>query len=357
MRRALLLTVALLAVVAVPVEAASPPGPRLALVEYQGGADTFLLKSIGPDGSAPLPLAEGGKRSGPVPAPLETPSWSPDGTSIAFTGTGGRVAGTRGFVVEDSQVFVASEDGSGLRALPGTTGASGPVFAPDGRTIAFARQRRRTRPNGRGGVEVVDESATVWLIDLQTGASTRITPWRRWLQSYPSSFSPDGSTLLVGRRVRRDGPPSLVALRLDGGKGAVVARRATDGVYSPDGSRIAFLRTHRRRFVSAEDGEAGIATTTDLYTMRSDGSGVRRLTRTPTGIEIWPSWDPSGERLAYTRLRGGSFLGYIGFGDSILQVNADGTCGSTVLSGRRGIAYWGGAWQPGPGREAGRVAC
>lgn len=356
-RRGLLLAVVLLAVVAAPVEAASPGGPRLALTEYQGGADVFLLKSIAPDGSAPLQLAEGGKRKRPVPAPLEIPSWSPDGTSIAFTGTGGRVAGTRGFVVEDSQIFLAAEDGSGLRVLPGTTGAVSPVFAPDGRTIAFARQRRRTRPNGRGGVDVVDESASVWLADLQTGESARLTPWRRWLQSYPWSFSPDGSTLLIGRRARRDGPSSLVALRLDGAKGALLARRATDGVYSPDGTRIAFLRTRLRRFVSAEDGKAGLETTTDLYTMRSNGSEVRRLTRTPRSLEVWPSWDPSGERLAYTRLRGGSFLGFLGFGAAILQVNADGSCGSTIRPPRRGVAYWGAAWQPGSGREAGRIAC
>ena len=91
--------------------------------------------------------------------------------------------------------------------------------------------------------------------------------------------------------------------------------------------------------------------------MGSDGSRVRRLTRTRGGIELWPSWDPSGERIAYTRLHGGSFLGFLGFGDAILQVNADGSCGSTVLGGRFGVAYWGGAWQPGPGREAGRIPC
>jgi TolB protein len=355
-RRGPLLAVVVLALVAGPAGAAPPDGPRLALTEYQGFTDTFVLKTVGPDGAAPMRLVEGGRKKSPVPAPLEAPSWSADGSMLAFAGTGGRVAGTRGFVVEDSQVFVVSADGAGLRAIPGTTGATNPVFAPDNRTVAFARQRRRTRPNDRGGVKVVDQRTAIWLVDIHTGASSRITPWRSWLNSFPSSFSPDGSTLLMARFTSRDGPPSLVALRLDGGKGAVLARNATLGVYSPDGARIAFLRPRVRRVVG-RGGETGLESTTDLYTMGSDGKGETRLTRTPAGIELWPSWDPSGERLAYTRLRGGSFLGFLGFGDSLMQVNADGSCASTILSGRRGFAYWGGAWQPGPGREAGRIAC
>ena len=73
----------------------------------------------------------------------------------------------------------------------------------------------------------------------------------------------------------------------------MLAQNATDGVYSPDGSRIAFVRLHPRRLHSKGGSEVGVETTTDLFTMRSDGSQVRRLTRSPGGIEIWPSWDPS----------------------------------------------------------------
>ena len=40
-----------------------------------------------------------------------------------------------------------------------------------------------------------------------------------------------------------------------------------------------------------------------------------------------------------------------------MQVNADGTCLSTVLPASLDTAFFGVAWQPGPGREAGRIAC
>ena len=71
----------------------------------------------------------------------------------------------------------------------------------------------------------------------------------------------------------------------------------------------------------------------------------------------WPSWDPSGQRIAFTKLNDleGSPLGLVK-ARSIEEVNADGTCPMSVPSLRRGF-FSGAAWQPGPGREAGRIAC
>ena len=48
--------------------------------------------------------------------------------------------------------------------------------------------------------------------------------------------------------------------------------------------------------------------------------------------------------------------GLFGFGDTIVQINADGSCRAEVLSSPR-AAYFGAAWQPGPGREAGPIGC
>ena len=69
-----------------------------------------------------------------VPSPFYGPVWSADGGLIAFSGVVGKA----------ERIFVASPDGSGLRALPGTRGATNPVFSPDGHTLAFARTRFRS---------------------------------------------------------------------------------------------------------------------------------------------------------------------------------------------------------------------
>ena len=58
-----------------------------------------------------------------------------------------------------------------------------------------------------------------------------------------------------------------------------------DPAWSPDGTTIAFR--------SRRDGNE------ELYTMRADGSDVRRLTRTPEP-ESQPAWSPDGTQLAFT---------------------------------------------------------
>jgi TolB protein len=57
-----------------------------------------------------------------------------------------------------------------------------------------------------------------------------------------------------------------------------------EGVISPDGSRIVFT--------SLKDGDL------DIYTMNIDGSNVRRLTTTP-GYDGGPWWSPDGTKIVY----------------------------------------------------------
>jgi TolB protein len=291
--------------------------------------------------------------------PLDAPSWSPDGNLIAFEGVLGKLLGPAG----RSRIFVAAPDGSGIRDVPGTRGGRDPIFAPDGHTIAFSRERHAAPPRAAGRVGANAsrpfQSTAVWLVDLETGTSRQLTPWRNGLGNVPTSFSPDGSVLAVARQSGENANPEVVALRVDGSGSTVLARNGTDGVYSPDGSRIALVRVHQRKFGHRSHGgtgTAGIETTTDLFVMKADGSDSRRLTSTPKDFEIWPSWDPSGERLAYARFRGGSEAGMLGFGDAIMEINADGSCTKKVLSARL-AAFYGPAWQPGVNRAAGRINC
>lgn len=74
-----------------------------------------------------------------------------------------------------------------------------------------------------------------------------------------------------------------------------------------------------------------------------------------------PSWDPSGQRLAFTRDSGPEWLS-LGTTNVVMAVNADGTCptvvfGSPQAAGARGPGLYVLSWQPGPGREAGPIVC
>jgi Tol biopolymer transport system component len=63
---------------------------------------------------------------------LQTPSWSPDGRQLVFTGLDGGL----------SDLFVVNRDGTGLRRLTNDKFADlHPAWSPDGKTIAFATDR------------------------------------------------------------------------------------------------------------------------------------------------------------------------------------------------------------------------
>ncbi len=315
--------------------AAVPEGPRLAVIKWDVFEGRYVLETVDRTGAQPLRLAGGGERKRPLPEIFEAPTWSPDGSKIAFAGVAHSFeAGLRG-----DRLYLVGADGNGLRPLLGTRGSVSPVFAPDGNSIAFTRYRHR--------------GASIWLVDLVGGTPTRITPARRGLYMFSGSFSPDGSTLLATRFVGRR-QEEIVAVRLSTGEVETVLRRASEPVYSPDGTRLALLRWRplRRR-----DGTR--TESSDLFTSRADGSGLRRLTNTRYQDELYPSWNPSGERLAFVRNLpefAENELIEVGVGASLMQMNTDGTCPREILEPSI-VTIYGSAWQPGPGREAGRIAC
>ncbi len=301
---------ALLLLPAAVAGAPDPAGPRLAVVKETWKPNRVEVLTVGPDGRAPMRIA-GGQERGPVMSGRL--SWRPDGTAIAFQGLG--------------SIFLAQADGSGAQEL-NIAGAERPVFAPDGRTLAFTRFDRR--------------EATIWTIDLSSGVQRQLTPSRRGLEYVGTSFSPDGTVLLATRiDRRRGGKAEPVALHLDSGTVTRLLGRGFFPVYSPDGSRIALFRYLGKREVS------------DLFVLNVASRSLRRLTRTPDREEVFASWDPSGERIAFARFRPHR----LEWASSVVQINADGSCEDEVLPQRRRVVLFGLAWQPGPGREAGRIRC
>jgi Tol biopolymer transport system component len=340
-RRVLGVGVLTLLLTASAAVAAAPSGPRLALVRLGVEPLRVDLLTVDQTGAQPLRLAGGGRRSRVLPHYLSPLSWAPDGSQVVFSAIVGRRDG------DDTQLrlFMVGADGGGLRPVVKTEGAYAPVFSPDGRSIAFTRsvQRVSATKRGRKTIRRRFEAAAIWLFDLASGAQRRITPWRNGLEHFASSFSPDGTTLLATRQDdRRTDEAEPVALGLDNGTSA---RLLVDGgfpVYSPDGSAIAVVRE-------------GPDDATDLYVL--DAGGLRRLTRSPGKLELFPSWDPSGQRLAYVRFSGGnSETASFGIGDALMQINADGSCQMKTLS-EPGAGFYVPAWQSGLGREAGRIDC
>jgi len=142
-------------------------------------------------------------------------TWSPDGTSLAYTG-GEREPETR-------QLGLVDGDGSNERVLVADIGPTlhgiGPVWSPTGDRIAYQRC-----DGDQPGVECSGERHEVVLVNVADGTETVIEPPRadghEWYP-FTVSWSPDGTTLLYAAW-REDGQ------RLPGGVIAVPADKPSD---------------------------------------------------------------------------------------------------------------------------------
>jgi Tol biopolymer transport system component len=151
------------------------------------------------------------------------------------------------------------------------------------------------------------------------GANGRIAfSWSRGGEAFESPPHPR----LVG----------VVSVRPDGRDWHLIARGGTSPVYSPSGRSIAFIRESRLWVAAADGGHARALTPAGwaveyqrwspggtrlafvraarrgswhaLYTVRPDGTELKRLLKAPTSIELSSSpWAPSRKAIAYTQIR------------------------------------------------------
>jgi Tol biopolymer transport system component len=140
----------------------------------------------------------------------EYPTFSPDGTKIAFMGHEDC----------DYDIYVADVATGAATRLTDAPGSDGwPVWSPDGGTIAFISQRddctRAPRDEDCWSTDEPGEHHDVWLMDPDGSRQRRLTPEF----GHFVAWSPDGRHLLVSGRslyvLRPDGT-GRVELRADG---------------------------------------------------------------------------------------------------------------------------------------------
>jgi Tol biopolymer transport system component len=200
-------------------------------------------------------------------------TWSPDRRKILYVSQN-RSTGTKG-------AFLINPDGSGRRAM----WANG-SWSPDRRMIAYSEGQ-----DGYGEIYVVnvDESKARNL--SQSPSSHEFSP----------AWSPDGRTIAFVSD--GDGNEEIYAMDADGdNQRNLMTHPLSDGgvgrfalLWSPNGRTVAFT-TNRDRNRPAP----GRKVTYEIYLMNADGSGPRRLTRTPED-EYLIAWSPDGKRLAFQR--------------------------------------------------------
>jgi len=205
------------------------------------------ILTVGADGSSvsAVPGAEGG--SGPT--------WSPDGTQIAFE--------------RDGEIFIIGAAGGTPVNLTNHPALDmSPAWSPDGSRIAFASDR--------------DGQAELYLMNSDGSGLVRVTHGVGFV-GHPA-WSPD--QIAFDCEIE-SGNRDICAVKADGtGLVRLTSDSAVDSgpAWSPDGSKLAFSSTRTTQ-------------PSELYLMNPDGSGVTRVGTGIAGQE--PAWSPDGLWIAF----------------------------------------------------------
>jgi TolB protein len=216
--------------------------------------------------------------------PLMSPTWSPDGTKLAYVSFEGNRSG---IWVQDLRTGQRYQ----LTKFPGINGA--PSWSPKGNKIALTLSKYRS-PN-------------IYVVDMDTRNLTQMT--NDGSINTEAAWLPDNQTLIFTSD--RSGSPQIFEQQV----GSHSAQRLTFGVpyaaggaVSPDGKTLAMI--------AGGNGGFRIA----VQSLTGGGSDLRYISQ--GGAEERPSFAPNGTMLIYASQSGG---------DSVLKVSPIAGQGSQTL--------------------------
>jgi Tol biopolymer transport system component len=134
-------------------------------------------------------------------------------------------------------------------------------------------------------------------------------------------WSPNGKKIAFSARSAGERSLDIYVMNSDGTSQTRLIR-ATDTknfevdfespAWSPDGEKIAFMRTTRVGFVNSSPSSAVPATgPSGLYVMKPDGTGLRKLSKEMPYAQS-PLWSPEGKEIAFSGAGGTKYVVNVG---------------------------------------------
>ncbi len=268
----------------------SPDGTRIAFHRWENGADSLMVMDAG--GGDPVTLAST-PAMGQNCLTLWAAAWSPDGTSLLFP-TQENCAG--GF---DLNIVAADGSSPATKLLAGATNSMYGAWSPDGSRIAFIG----SGATGNGGLYLADvpadgaragglESRQI-ASNLEYNLSTFTDPPDELDRP---QWSPDGTQLAVTSVTKGnflEEADGILIVNADGSGQRTLTARAGNPAWSPNGQQLAFQRT-----VDPSEYANGRPCTVRTWIIDLDGSNERQLDPLGDNCETPPLWSPDGTRLA-----------------------------------------------------------
>ncbi len=197
-----------------------------------------------------------------------SPDISPDGKTVAFSYLG-------------DIWLVDAKGGEAHHLTMHEKHDYNPIFSPDGKWIAFSSNRHG--------------QYDVFIVPVKGGRPKRLT--FDSADDHPTGWSPDSQSVLFMSGRNQDLPyrVELFSVSINGGQvKQISAFEGRDGVYSPTGDQIAYVRGPGQWYRKGYRGSAN----DDIWICSADGSKNRQLTN-HLGQDSYPMWSADGKQLYY----------------------------------------------------------
>jgi TolB protein len=235
----------------------SANGKKIAFMSTRdGNAEIYVMRA---DGSGQTRLTNSTEDD-------TAPALSPDGQTVAFERR----------IVNANQIYTIGTDGSDETAITSDSTNRNPAWSPDGATIAFNRFAAESNsndiftmdPNGGNQAPLTFESSN----DLRPNWSPDGAQIA-FMSNEETAENADGDFEIFVLQIPPDSSREIDVTQLTEN-----AEDDYEPVWSPDQTRIAFYRDL--------DGD-----NLDVFVMRADGSGEKRLTKNPAD-DSDADWQP-----------------------------------------------------------------